>query len=197
MIQFVDLTVETLLRRELPALLTTQVAVSFEPPDNEFPGQKVKVPAIDLFLYDIRENRDLRSSEWIVERRNHQTVEKRMAPVRVDFSYLITAWPSKELAKPTHDEHLMLGAVMIALLRYPTIPADILAEGLDDDELPTSTLQPGRLQSLAEFWQALGGKPKTALNYVVTVAIPARPPRVESLVIDKMIEIKGEVGRLP
>jgi hypothetical protein len=194
MIHLVDKTVETLLKRELSSAFATPVELSFLAPDNEFPPPGVHPPAINLFLYDIRENRDLRSNEWTLERRNHAKTEKRFAPVRADLSYLITAWPAKTSIE---DEHKILGAVMIALLRNPTIPGAVLAEGLDDIELPTSTLQPGRLQSLAEFWQALGGKPKTALNYVVTVAVPGRPPQIEPLVIDKMIEIKGAVERLP
>jgi hypothetical protein len=29
----------------------------------------------------------------------------------------------------------------------------------------------GRLQSLGEFWQAMGGKPKASLQYTVTVGL--------------------------
>ena len=48
-------------------------------------------------------------------------------------------------------------------------------------------LQPGRLQSLAEFWQALGGKPKATLSYTVTIgvepgiAVEAGPPVTEKV----------------
>jgi len=189
MIHLVDRTIEALLRRDLPAVISTQVDISFEPPDNDFPPQSVKVPAIDLFLYDVRENRDLRSNEWIVERRSDGTGRKEPAPVRVDFSYLVTAWPNKSSPNPTQDEHRILGAVMTSLLRHSQIPAEFLAEGLDDEDLPTSVLQPGRLQSLAEFWQALGGKPKTALNYTVTVSVKPRPPEEEWLVTDKLLRI--------
>ena len=61
------------------------------------------------------------------------------------------------------------------LLRHVILPAQVLQGDLRDQEppLPASTLQPGRLQSLGEFWQALGGKPKAALNYTVTIGVPA------------------------
>lgn len=189
MIHLVDRTLESMLRRELPSVISTQVDISFEPPDNEFPPQSVKVPAIDLFLYDVRENRELRNNEWNTERRSNGTGEKQFAPTRVDFSYLVTAWPNKSSPNPTQDEHQILGAVMVTLLRNSRIPADLLAEGLDDEELPAAVLQPGRLQSLAEFWQALGGKPKTALNYTVTVSVAARRPILESLVTDKLLRL--------
>ena len=67
----------------------------------------------------------------------------------------------------------LLGEVMSVLLRYPELPQEILQGNLRNQELPlpTAALQPGHLQSLGEFWQALGGKPKAALNYTVTIAV--------------------------
>jgi hypothetical protein len=63
-----------------------------------------------------------------------------------------------------------------------------------DLPLPVSTLQPGRLQSLGEFWQALGGKPKAALNYTVTLAVDAARPEVVGLVTEKVIELRMQTG---
>jgi hypothetical protein len=186
-IHLVDRALAELLRRDLPAVIATPIDISFEPPDAEFPPQSVGVPAIDLFLYDLRENRDLRTNEWTVDRRSDGTATKRPPAVRVDFSYLITAWPNKGSTSPTQDEHQILGAVMLALLRYPKIPAEVLPDAFEGEELPTSALQPGRLQSLGEFWQALGGKPKTSLNYTVTVAVPARLMIEERVVVDKLL----------
>jgi len=36
--------------------------------------------------------------------------------------------------------------------------------------------QPGRLHSLGEFWQAMGGKPKATLQYGVTVGLDIFDP---------------------
>jgi hypothetical protein len=48
---------------------------------------------------------------------------------------------------------------------------------LKDQEfpIPTVALQPGRLQAIGEFWQACGGKPKVALNYIATIAVNLFP----------------------
>jgi hypothetical protein len=178
MIDDLDKTLEALLRRELPPALVEQVAISFATPDNQFPPTSVTLPAIDLFLYDVRENRDLRSNEWLVERSSDGTATKKRPPVRVDCSYLITAWASPSSNNPAQDEHRLLSEVMKALLRYPTIPTQLLQGSLEGQEppLPTSVLQPGLLQSLGEFWQALGGKPKAALHYTVTVGVDVHKP---------------------
>jgi hypothetical protein len=176
-IKDLDITLEQLLKRELPSSLVGQVAISFAAPDDKFPPQSVTLPAIDLFLYDVRENRELRSNEWIIERQSNGTVSQKRSPVRVDCSYLITAWASENLQNPAMDEHMLLGEVMMVLLRHPIIPAAVLQGQLKGQEppLPAVALLPGRLQSLGEFWQALGGKPKAALNYTVTISIEPTP----------------------
>ena len=72
----------------------------------------------------------------------------------------------------------MLGEVMKVLLRYPVIPSEVLQGSLGGQEppLPSTVLLPGRLPSLAEFWQSLGGKPKAALDYTVTIGVDPFPP---------------------
>src|SRR5262245_49192167 len=192
MIDDLDRTIAVLLRQGLPKSLAEQVQVSFATPDDQFPPQSVTLPAIDLFLYDVRENSELRSNEVYVESRSNGTATRRRAPVRVDFSYLVTAWPSTSVPDPAQDEHRLLGEVMQVLLRHSTIPENVLQGVLASQAppVPTSALQPGRLQSLGEFWQALGGKPKAALNYSVTAEITVAVPEEVRLVTEKIVKIK-------
>jgi hypothetical protein len=191
-IEDLDQTLEELLHTELPQGLVDQVTISFATPDDQFPPSSVPLPAIDLFLYDVRENRELRSTDWLVERADGNATTH-PPPVRVDCSYLITAWSSESSTTRAQDEHRLLGEVLLVLLRHPTLPDALLQGSLAaaDPPLPASTLQPGKLQSVAEFWQALGGKPKAALNYTVTIpivpgeAVPAAP-----LVTEKVIRMR-------
>jgi len=198
-INALDETIKALLRRDLPSALAEQVQISFATPDDQFPPQSVTLPAIDLFLYDVRENLELRSNEVYIERRGDGTATRTRAPIRVDFSYLVTAWPSASVPDPAEDEHRLLGEAMRVLLRYRTIPADVLQGELTGQELPlpVSSLQPGRLQSLGEFWQALGGKPKAALNYQVTLSVEVAKPETVPLVTDKAIKIRLERETAP
>ncbi len=198
MIDDLDKTLAMLLGRELPSTVvgeqaTTPVTISFATPDDQFPPQSVTLPAIDLFLYDMRENRDLRTSEWEVERRSDGTAVKKRPPVRVDCSYLVTAWASDSSPTPAEDEHSLLGEVMKALLKHPTIPQAVLQGEIAGKEppLPAISLQPGRLQSLGEFWQALGGKPKAALHYTVTIGVEAAPAVAAGPpVIDRTVKLR-------
>ncbi len=193
MINDLDKTLAELLRHDLPAELVSQVTISFATPDDQFPPSSVTLPAIDMFLYDIRENRELRSNEWIMERKSDGTATRKRSPVRVECSYLVTAWASDSSPDPAEDEHHMLGEVMKVLLRHPVIPAGILQGDLRGQEppLPAITLQPGRLNSVGEFWQALGGKPKAALNYTVTIGVEVyEAVETGPLVIDKRLKFK-------
>lgn len=200
MLNDLDSSIQTLLERDLPASLVAQIDISFDAPDDQFPPPRIKLPAIDLFLYDVRENRELRSNEPLLRRQDNGSATLQAPPVRVDCSYLITAWARESSTTPVQDEHSLLGEVMRVLLRYPALPAEVLQGSLagPDLPLPSSVLQPGRLQSLGEFWQALGGKPKTALNYQVTVALDPHAPIDAALVLEKVLQMRTiEPGEKP
>ena len=191
MLDDLDKTLEKLLKRELPPGLVEQVTITFAAPGEQFPPTSVSLPAIDLFLYDVRENRELRTSEWTLDRGDDGMGFKRPAPVRVDCSYLITAWVNTGSLTSAQEEHRLLGETMRVIVRHPVIPSEFLQGKLRGQELDMSTvsIQPGHLQSLAEFWQALGGKPKAALNYRVTMALELFDSvSVGRLVTDKMLQ---------
>jgi hypothetical protein len=180
----------------LAALLDTElsmenVAVSFAAPDDQFPPSNVSLPAVDFFLYDVREDADLRSGQWEVEQVEGRYVRSR-APVRVSCSYLITAWPSDSAPNPAADEHHLLGEVMRVLLRHRKLPEAYLQGELAGQEppLPASIITEARLQSLGELWQAMGGRPKAALHYAVTVSVDVGEPEpVGPAVTEKVLEL--------
>ena len=188
MIHDLDQSIAALLRRELPG--RDQITVSFAAPDDQF---SVKPPAIDLFLYDLRENLELRGNDDLIERNADGTATTYQSPVRIDASYLITAWPGGTGAHSdsSEDEHKLLGVVMRTLLRFRRLPRDVLKGSLANAQLPlpVTCMQQGRLQSLGEFWQALGGKPKAALNYMVTLAVDINEPVTAPIVIEKEMRL--------
>jgi hypothetical protein len=197
MISDLDDTLAALLKQELPPAVVSSTQISFEVPDDRFPPSLVTLPAVDLFLYDVRENMDLRTTEWLIDQPQAGGNFTKTPPrARVDCSYLVTAWPSDSSTTRARDEHLLLSEVMQVLLRFPLLPDSVLAGDLagQTPPLPATSLGPGRLQSVAEFWQALGGKPKAALNLMVTIgvdltaAVDAGPP-----VKDRIVDISRGV----
>ena len=165
-----DATLAALVEGELSL---TGVDVSFLGPDDQFPPSAVRLPALSFFLYDVREAAELRTTEWELERRPDGTATRKRPPARVTCSYLITAWPSETAPNPAQDEHRLLGAVLKVLLRHRKIPETYLQGELAGAEppMPTRIIAENQLQSLGEFWQAMGGRPKASLHYGVTLSL--------------------------
>jgi hypothetical protein len=189
MLHDLDATLAALLRAELGL---PNVTVSFATPDEQFPPSSVALPAIVLFLYDVRENYELRTNQWEQERRPDKIVTRKRAPARVDCSYLITAWSSASAPNPTADEHRLIGLVMKLLLLHRTIPETYLHGELVGLEPPLRAriMTQNQLQSVGEFWQAMGGRPKATLHYSVTLSVDVSPAvPVGREVADKVISI--------
>jgi hypothetical protein len=189
-----DATLAALLQSELAV---ENVAISFAAPDDQFPPPGVNPPAISFFLYDVREDHDLRSNQWELERRDDGMITRKRPPVRVACSYLITAWPSESAPDPAQDEHRLLGEVMKVLLRHRLIPAAHLRGELVGQEPPlrARVIAEGQLQSLGEFWQAMGGKPKATLHYGLTLSVDVfEPAEVGPEVTDKTITVSHKMN---
>ncbi len=161
------------LKASAPELEAAQIL--FDRPTEQF---NPALATIDLFLYDVRENMELRSNEPIIERNNGEATIHR-PPMRVLCSYLVTAWPGNvtgdELAL---GEHRLLSQALQALSRHPTIAAPYLKGKLVGQEppLPMITAQTDGLKNPAEFWTALGNKLRPSISLTVTISMQPFPP---------------------
>jgi Pvc16 N-terminal domain len=166
MIQDLDDTLKELLVKKVPIDLAA-IDIKFEMPDKEWEGKLSTKPTINLYLYDIRENHELRSNERFLTRNGGIGTET-PSPVRIDFSYLITTW-TKEIA----DEHRLLGRILKTLLQYSVLPSDVLKGEMGTQSLPLRgwVAQPEKTPNAWDFWTAIGGGVKASLHYMVTVAV--------------------------
>ncbi|MFO1429742.1 MAG: DUF4255 domain-containing protein [Candidatus Competibacteraceae bacterium] len=190
MINDLDDTLKELLIQKVPIDLSA-IDIKFEMPTKEWANNvSQSKPTVNLFLYDIRENHELRSNEHYLSRTGGMGSESR-APVRVDMTYLITAW-----ASVVSDEHKLLGNILTTLLRYPIIPTDILKGVMMSQTLPIPAwiAQPERTPNAWDFWSSLDGRLKAGISYVVTVAIEPYPAEEIGLVTEKIITVKNTIG---
>lgn len=192
MLDDLDSTLKKFLIHGLPDLQNseeTSVSISFELPTEGGMQQK---PAINLFLYDVRENLDLRSREWTMQRRGNGTAVKTQPPARVDCSYLITVWVN---ADDPQQEHHILSKIMKLLFSHSVIPPEMLHGSLQNQELPVvlTSMQSGYLQSPSEFWQVMGGKAKVSLHCTVTIAVPVEKDTGEYPLV---LENRPQLSRL-
>ena len=194
MLHELDETIEAFLRGSRPDLFAQAdrpVTISFAPPDERFPPPGVVLPAVDFFLFLIEENRELRASEPIVEPQPDGTVIRRPAPVRVDCHYLVTAF-SDATQRAEEDEHRLLGEVMQLLLRHRQIPGEFVRGVRLAPQRPpvrSSAILPSPNHG-AELWQALKGRPRASLHYVLTISVDAGAPP-ERLPLVTRINLEG------
>lgn len=178
MIRDLDDTIRELLHTRAPAGSELAGAtISFDVPDDAW-RQKVTTLTVNCYLYDVRENRALRTQEGLIERSADGTrAARRAPPVRVDCAYCITAF-SRHNAISVADEHRVLTQALVVLLKHPTIPTGVLQGGLTTQipPYPTVIAQPDGVKNAPEFWRALDQQLKPSLNYVVTLAIRLDTP---------------------
>jgi hypothetical protein len=169
---------------DFPELLDAQVAFD-RPSDNFSPTAST----INLFLYDIRENAELRSNQPQVTRVDGRFSLTRPA-LRVACSYLVTAWPvgGSDLAL---QEHRLLSQALQVLARYPKIPGTFLKGKLIGQEptLPLLTAQSEGLRDPQEFWAAIGNKMRACLVVTATIALDLYPPTSAPEVIVSRIRL--------
>jgi len=176
-----------------PALATdfpelSAAAIAFDrPADNFNPAQTT----VDLFLYDVREDMELRSNEPL-RTRSAGGVQMHQAPLRVLCSYLVTAWPvgGTEL---TLQEHRLLAQTLQVLARNKQIPAPFLKGKLIGQEppLPTMTARTEGLKDPHEFWTAIGNKMRPSFIVTATIAMDLFPPVSVPEVIVSEIDLVG------
>lgn len=128
---------------------------------------------VNLFLYETKENRELREVAPVVEQRNGLSIRRR-PPLRVDCSYMVTAWSKQTGAGKVAAEHSLLGQAFNWLSRFPEIPQKyLLAGGLAGQVFapPTLVAQMDPVKNAGEFWVALGIPPRPFFNLVVTITM--------------------------
>ncbi|MDO8673623.1 MAG: Pvc16 family protein [Dehalococcoidia bacterium] len=191
MISNLDETLKQLLVQRMP-LDPAEVDVAFELPERQWAAGLTK-PTLNLYLYDIRENQDLRENDWVVERHGREGARRRK-PARVDLSYMVTAW-----TQAVEDQHKLLWHALAALLRHPVLPLDLLQgelRGMVERlglEVRLSAGQPeGVLKSPADYWSALSNELRPGINCLVTLPMDLETALVTPLVLTKVLRFRQQ-----
>jgi Pvc16 N-terminal domain len=143
------------------------VDLAFDAPTTDWAAKR-SGPAVNLYLYDIREDLERRNVayEKVIDE-NGRTTGRRPPPRRFALSYLITAWTQRP-----EDEHRLLSRLLLCFLRMEALPNEMLQGDLKEQPFPILVeigLPPPDDRSISELWTALGGELKPSLDLVVTV----------------------------
>ncbi len=189
MLADLDETIRQLLIQRVP-LDASEVDVSFDAPDREW-SSRLSRPTVNCFLYDVRENHELRNADLEKHRTTSMSV-RRKPPMRIEATYQVTVW-----ARVPEDEHRLLWRVLVALCKSPTIPAELLQDDLKNQPMPVPArvAQPDQMpQNYADLWQSLDNRIRPSLTYVVTLALDPDIAFSGPLVFTRTIRVQNQVS---
>lgn len=182
MLADLDDTLRALLRRELEEHGFEAVEIAFDAPTREWSSAQSS-PAVNLFLYDLRESLDHRPVEW-TERTVNGKVREARPPLRLEATFAVTAW-----TREVQDEHRLLSQALSVLYAYHTLPEELLsgtlASRIAQSYPVTAQVAQGKGNGKSDFWSAVGGDFKVSFDYVVTVSCEPgvereQPPEVRT-----------------
>ena len=191
MINDLDETLKQLLV-EKAGLNASEVDISFDIPTRDW-STPVTRPTVNLYLYDLRENRQLRETYWDDEPGATGQVNLKRRPLRIDLSYMVTCWTSG-----TEDQHRLLWRVMETFFRFSPIPDDVLQGSLRTLTHPvrTEVAQPdGVLKNVSDFWGALENQLRPSVALVVTLDLDLAQIETHPLVLARALKFGPPVVR--
>lgn len=187
MIHDLDDTIRTLLIQKVPIDIKA-IDITFDMPTKEWAGSVLK-PTVNICLYDVRENHELRSNERYLSRNGAVGTEDR-EPVRIDLTYFMSIWTPPGTAA-VQEEHKLLGNILLALLRNPVLSPELLQGAMAAQPYPLRAwiAQPERTPNAWDFWGGFDGRMKAGISYVVTMALSPLVPEPVGLVTEKILKL--------
>lgn len=200
MIHHLDNLIRAFLLDRIPDL-SDESQIRFQPPDEDWRTYVATLVgvgglpamAVNVYLADLRENRQLRSNQRRKSDENGRATFE-PAPARVDCHYLLTVWSPAQpgpAIEPTLDEHALLYEIGGAFLDEATLnPSRIYPPGsaalttvpelIRQADLPLEILPVDGFLKLPEFWSTMGDghrwKPPVYLKVTLPVAMTDEPP---------------------
>jgi Pvc16 N-terminal domain len=163
------------------------VEICFDTPTRERIAAAT-TPTINLYLYDLRENVELREMNWDTERVGNQRVRITRRPLRMDLSYMISCW-----AAEIPDQHKLLWRVVETLSRFSPLPDEFHQDSLKDLQHPVRmqvAQSDGVLKTFTELWSALQVTYQPAIQLVATLDLDLNQVTTTPLVLTRTLHLQ-------
>ena len=170
--------------------LTSTEQIDFSHPGNR--REEGAGPTLNLYMYDIRESKQVRYSGRQVERKLTSTLQSatvNWAPAWFDVSLLLTAWDRTALG-----EHHFISESLTVLLRHRTLEEEFLVpelRGYGNLNMTVALEPPIEIGSL---WSALNVPLRSALYLTVTIPFESQPTPVP-LVWERIFHLRNQLSR--
>jgi hypothetical protein len=168
--------------------LTSTEQIDFSHPGNR--REEGAGPTLNLYVYDIRESKQLQHSGRQVERkltRNLQSATVNWSPNWFDVSLLLTAWDRTALG-----EHYLMSEALAVLLRHRALQEEFLVSELQGYGTLSMTVATEPSIEVGSLWSALSVPLRPALYLAVTVPFEPQPTTVP-LVWERIIGMQNQL----
>lgn len=156
---------------------------------------------LNIYLYEIRENRSFRRAEWDPITLPDRTIVWSEPPVYLDCHYLISAWSATEdgeMTSPVLDEHQTLAEAMRVLLRNPDVVPGALGIGggvvFANAHVYLTVAPPEPPRVLNDFWSTMQLPWRPAIMLVVTAPLDLLLDSAPSPVVTTLIQRYALIG---
>lgn len=176
-------------------------AISFGMPDEGF-RTRLDGPTLNVYLAEIRENREFRRSQYDNIELPDRSVVSSQPPAYFDCHYLLSAWSSAqegELANPSAEEHALLGAALRVLVRNPDInPAALGIVGgspiFQQAHVYLTVAAPDTPRVVNDFWSTMKQPWRPTISLIATAPVdPARDLESGPVVVT-FVQRTGAIG---
>jgi hypothetical protein len=194
MIADLDESIKKLLVEDMP-VKNGEIDIKFDQPKREWSARLTK-PTINLYLYDLRENVDLRQAHFQnVTNGNPRDNLARLkkTPHRLDCYYMLTTW-----AAEPEDEHRLMTRTLMSFFRNPRFPEHLLVGTLQNPQfsIDTHVARHDKLTNPAEVWSALDNEMRPTVCYTATITLDPWT-EVEGPIVRTLVLRAGESSTLP
>lgn len=159
----IDEALRRLLTADMP-IERNEIEIAFDRPTREWSTRLTK-PALNLFLFDVRERTELRDQTVRVEIQANGLAVRRWPEKRLDLAYTVTAF-----AKEPADEHRILSRALATMFRHRELPEQHRSGELLALEEPVllRVMAPDYLAKPADFWGVMDNEMRMSLTWVAT-----------------------------
>jgi hypothetical protein len=173
---------------------------AFTVPDEDWKNQAA-APGVrlNIYLYEVRENREMRRASWTTVEQADQTVVRSAPPAQVECHYLISAWSrlkNPDALSPEQEEHQVLAEALRVILRNPDVnPAALGIAGggpiFRDAHVQLSFAPPESPRVLNDFWSTMKLPWRPAIPLVATAPLDLRQSTTPGPLVTTVIQRYG------
>ncbi|MBN1284764.1 MAG: DUF4255 domain-containing protein [Anaerolineae bacterium] len=163
-----------------------EIDIEFDQPTGEW-AATLSRPTINCWLYDIRENAELRANLQFRTVHENGRARRVAPPLRFDLSYLVTSWTRK-----AEDEHRLLWRALGALASIRVLEPAACVGALQNQpfKIPIKVAQgTTAVSTLAELWGVLDNQMRAGFNFVATLAFDPEFGFESELVLAKQLVV--------